>query len=200
MASMARRDRATRPPADLSTRTLPIDILPAGTAFFRIHRVEFDALHFGRSGLNRFDDPERRFGVCYVARSIEGAFAETCLRTVGAALVSRAFLAERGFTEITAKAALRLARMHGPGLARLGATAAVTSGPYVLAQPWSRALHAHPAAVDGIAYRSNHDNGEFCAALFERCASRLRVGPSVGLMSDPSRLAALLDRYGVGLA
>ena len=182
------------PPPDLAARDLPIEVATAGTSFFRIHRASLDAVHFGTSGDNRFDDPERRYGVCYAARSLEGAFAETCLREVGARLVPLARLAGRSVTMLRVEGDLRLVELHGPGLARLGATAAVSSGTYDVSQPWSRALHGHPANVDGIVYRSNHDNGELCVALFERCRDRLRAGLAAGLMDDRGRLGELLDR------
>lgn len=195
---MARRPGLV-PPADFAARDLPIEAVPAGGTFVRIHRSGLDALYFGNSGDNRFDDPERQYGVCYASRSLEGAFAETCLRQAGARLVPLSRLAGRSATVLTVEAELRLAELHGPGLARMGATAAVTSGAYEASQPWSRAVHDHPAAVDGIAYRSNHDNGELCVALFDRCRERLRPGTATGLIQDRARLAALLERYKVGL-
>ena len=173
--------------------------MAAGTTFIRIHRSELSPLHFGASGLNRFDDPQQAYGVCYAGRSLEGAFAETCLRAVGATLIPRSLLETRSASEIITAAELRLVEVHGAGLARLGATSAATSGPYDLSQSWSRAIHDHPAAADGIVYRSNHDNGEFCVALFERCRDRLQPGRAAGLMRDRARIAALLDRYKVGL-
>jgi len=187
------------PPADLATRDPPIEALPAGATFVRIHRSTLDPLHFGNSGDNRFDDPERRYGVCYAARSLEGAFAETCLREVGETLVPLSRLAERSATVVTVTAELRLVELHGPGLARLGATAALSSGTYDVSQPWSRAIHDHPARPDGIVYRSNHDNGELCVGLFDRCRDRLRPGAATGLMQDRARLAMLLERYKIGL-
>ena len=193
-------DPAPLPPDDFGRRDLPVETAPAGTTFFRIHRTALEAMHFEVSGGHRFDDPQRGYGVCYAARSVEGAFAETCLRAVGATLVSFAALAERSLTALTTAADLRLVALHGPGLARLGATSAVSSGPYAVSQPWSRAIHDHPAGVDGLVYRSNHDNGELCVALFDRCRRHLQAGSAVGLTADLARLASLLDRYEVGLA
>jgi len=195
---MARRPGSV-PPADFATRDLPIETVPAGATFVRIHRSALDPLYFGASGDNRFDDPERRYGVCYAARSLEGAFAETCLREVGATLVPLSRLVGRSVTLLTVAAELRLVELHGPGLVRLGATAAVSSGTYEVSQPWSRAIHNHPSNVDGIVYRSNHDNGELCVALFERCRRRLRPGSGMLLMEDRARLAVLLERYRLGL-
>lgn len=188
------------PPADFARRDLPVESVPTGSAFVRIHRTGAEALHFSMSGENRVDDPLGRYGVCYAARTLEGAFAETCLRQVGARLLAFSQTVARSVSVLTATAELRLAGLHGPGLAPTGATAAVSSGTYDLSQPWSRAIYDHPAEVDGIAYRSNHDNGEFCVALFERSRGRLRSGPAIELIHDRARLAALLDRYKVGLS
>ena len=188
------------PPADLATRELPIEEVPIGATFVRIHRTTLGALHFGVSGDNRFDDPDKRYGVCYAARSLQGAFAETCLREVGARLVPLTRLAGRSATTLTAGSVLRLVELHGTGLARLGATAAVSSGTYDVAQPWSRALYTHPDAVDGIVYRSNHDNSELCVALFDRCQAGLAEGARHELLADRAALGRVLDAYKVGLA
>lgn len=188
------------PPADLADRDLPIEVAPIGATFVRIHRSILGALHFGVSGDNRFDDPDGQYGVCYAARSLQGAFAETCLRETGARLVPLSWLSVRSATTLRVEAALRLVELHGPGLSRLGATAAVSSGIYDVSQPWSRALYAHPVAVDGIVYRSNHDNGELCVALFDRCRSRLVEEARHELLANRAALARLLDAYKVGLA
>ena len=55
------------------------------------------------------------------------------------------------------------------------------------------------SSPDGIAYRSNHDNGERCVALFEQAGARLRAADPKPIMKDRARLAALLARYKVGL-
>lgn len=200
MVSMAQPDSdGPLPPNDFADRPLPLDEISAGSAFVRIHLSHFNPIHFGTSGNNRFDDPQQEYGVCYLAMTVEGAFAETCLRAVGAPYVALAFLEARSFAAIETTAPLRLVTVHGAGLSRLGATSVVTAGQHDLAQRWSRAIHDHPTAPDGILYRANHDNGEFCAALFERCRDRLRLSATNAIMSDRSRLASLLNRYGVGL-
>ena len=199
MARMAQPKRYPLPPADFAIRGLPIERISAGEVVLRIHRTALGALHFGKSGANRFDDPQQVYGVCYVARTLEGAFAETCLRAVGTQFVATAFLKARSFTIIEAVKDLQLVKVHGPGLARLGATSVVTGGDHAISQAWSRAIHDHPSAPDGLLYRANYDNGEICAALFERCRNRLKLGPSEPLLSNRVCLAALLDRYKVGL-
>ena len=196
---MAPPDPGPLPPPDFASRDLPIETIAAGARLVRIHRSDVGPLFFGSTGGNRFDDPTRIYGVCYLAATLEGAFAETCLRAVGARFVALAFLEERSFSGIEVTAPLRLVSVHGPGLAQIGATGAVTSGPHAVAQQWSRAIHDHPTAPDGIAYRSNHDNGELCVALFERAGARLRAADPQPIMQDRGRLAMLLARYKVGL-
>jgi hypothetical protein len=173
--------------------------MPAGTTFTRIHRSDVNSVFFGTSGDNRFDDPKRAYAVCYVALTFEGAFAETCLRAVGAQFVASTFLGARSLTTLEAMAPLRLVTVHGAGLARMGATSLVTGGPHTLAQLWSRAIHDHPAAPHGLLYRANHDNGEICAALFDRCDEWLERRQTQELFADRARLTALLERYKVGL-
>lgn len=197
---MAHSAAGPLPPADFASRLLPTRLLTKGEPLVRIHRTDLSVIHFGRTGDNRFDDPARQYGVCYLARSLEAAFAETFLRHVGATLVSRQALAARSASIVVATDDLRVAMLHGPGLARMGATGAVTSGTYDVSQPWSSAIHDHPEQVDGIMYRSNHDNGEFCVALFDRCADRIAAQGSKALLDDQALLARLLDRYEMGLA
>ena len=141
---MAPPDPGPLPPPDFASRDLPIETVAAGTRLVRIHRSDLGPLFFGSTGGNRFDDPAKTYGVCYLATTLEGAFVENCLRVVGARFVALAFLEERSFSEIEVTAPLRLVSIHGPGLAQLGATGAVTSGPHAVAQLWSRAVHDHP--------------------------------------------------------
>ena len=198
-ASTVLRKRHPRPPPNFADRDLPLETLPPGTAFVRIHRRDLAPLFFGTSGDNRFDDPQRIYGVCYVALTLEGAFAETCLRAVGAQFVASSYLNVRVFSAIEVTAPLHLVAVHGPGLARIGATSIVSGGEHAMAQIWSRAIHDHPSSPDGLLYRANHDNGEICAALFDRSGDRLGVGRTQGLLADRAHLAVLLNRYKVGL-
>lgn len=75
------------PPRDFATRELPVETVPVGVRLARIHHVDYDSLHFGSTLNNRFDDPRKIFGVCYFAKTLEGAFAETFLRELGTRIV-----------------------------------------------------------------------------------------------------------------
>ena len=72
--------------------------------------------------------------------------------------------------------------------------------PIDVARKWSRAIHDHPAVLDGIAYRSKHDDDEVCIALFDRARDRVAAaGVPQPMMMDLLRLAELFARYGLAL-
>ncbi|CAN5333133.1 RES family NAD+ phosphorylase [soil metagenome] len=193
------------PPADLSTRPPPLHICAAGRLLFRIHRVIHEPIFFGPpSGVapqGRWDAPGGEFRVCCLAEEPHLAFAETFLRTPGIQLLERVDLGERSLAQIEVRRDLRLVALHGPGLARVGATAAVVSGPYALTRLWSLALHQHPDAADGIRYRARHDDDSFAVALFDRAADSIAERERRELLAPESiiDMGVWLARYGVGL-
>lgn len=193
------------PPADLHDRALPIHRCRAGTVLWRIHPAEFGALFFGpapgRPPGGRWEAPAGGFGVCYLAEEPHAAFAEIFLRRPGLMLVAEADLERRSLAAVEVTRDLRLVAVHGSGLARIGATAAVCSGPYAVSRAWAEALHAHPDGADGIRCRARHDDDGFVVALFDRAADAVELRSSVGLMAreTASTLGGWMDRYGVGL-
>ena len=188
------------PPPNFASRELPVDTIPAGACLARVHHGGFDPLHFGSTEYSRFDDQRGIFGICYLAENLEGAFAETFVRGASDGGILQSYVQERSCSEIQVTDPLRLASLHGPGLARVGATSAVSSGSYDVARIWSRAIHDHPAALDGIAYRSKHDDDEICIALFDRARGGVALaGVPEPMMSNRLRLAELFDLYGLGL-
>jgi hypothetical protein len=212
-------DREVVEPRDLPAE-LPVSVIEAGTLLYRIHRRELDPLWFGPAPgsppRNRFDDPgpgagpleapgrdasfaERGYRICYFGRSPEAAFAETFLRRPPVRLVSRAFVDTRGIAAFALSRALRVARLHGPALAVLGATAAVSSGPHDVARAWARALWAHPSAPDGLEYRCHHDDAELAVALYDRAADAVEGIWHGGLRDDRRWFGSVLDRYRLAL-
>jgi hypothetical protein len=63
------------PPADFSTTPLPIDFNQ--NLWYRFHRSEHSPLYFGSADSNRFDAPDRVFGVLYLGDSSHCCFVET---------------------------------------------------------------------------------------------------------------------------
>ena len=182
------------PPPDLDNRTLPTHPIDAGSVLYRCHRARFGPLHFGTgNAVNRFDDPAHTFGVCYLATSYEAAFVETFLREPGKTLLSLDEVDARRLASIPVLKNLQLAQLEGPALTRIGATAAVSSGPIADAQQLAFAIYHHPQAVDGIYYRVRHDNSVFGVALFDRGARK--VGPGTSVRWSERMLEQLIVRY-----
>lgn len=194
-----------RPPADLDQRRLPTFEVAAGSALYRIHRTRLAPLHFGKSPdparRQRWDSPDARYGVCYVAAHSHLAFAETMLRDLQLNAISAADLELRSLARILVREPLRLAELNGRHLHALGADASIVHGAYQLTWDWSAAIHDHPGGPDGIRYRARHDDSGFSVALFERAQSKVLCTHSVSLRnpSVAAELATWLDRYGLAL-
>ena len=163
----------------------------------RFHWTVHDPLFFGKTGSSRFDDPLGRYGVLYAADNSDGAFIETFGRSPGLNVVSRRQLADRSVALIDATRPLRLVDLTGPGLAHIGATGSLASGPHPVAQAWSRALWGHPSRPEGLLFRARHDPSCLTVAIFSRAARAIRATPQGALMDASVRplLAAALRRY-----
>lgn len=197
----ARLERAPLPPTDLADRT-PVELrLPAGCRLHRFFSRAYDPIHFGRAGTGRLDAPDGSYGVLYAALEPRGAFAKTFLRVPGRTLLATDLLARRAYSILELTTSLRLVRLAGHGLARVGATAQVTHGglPYDVSQAWSAALRAHPERFDGIAYHARHDDEAMCCALFDTAAPAIREVSRM-LELDQDWFWEIAEPYGVGLA
>jgi hypothetical protein len=159
-----------------------------------------DPAFWGATGRNRFDAPERQFGVLYAATDRHAAFIETYGDAFARTITTNS-LTNRGWAFISPTRALRLIDLCGPGLATIGADERLCSGEHAVAQQWSLALWQHPASADGLCYRARHDPSRTSVALFDRAQSDVRVIRHGGLMDAAHRpiLAAILDEYGVSL-
>lgn len=186
------------PPDDFDKRPLPIEIVEPGALLYRSHRFDLDPIYFSRGHpQNRFDDPEAEFGVCYCARTPDGAFAETFLRQRSGGVVDLSELDVRSRAEIAVVEQLRLVACYGAGLTKLGTTAVVTAGPAVDAQRWASAMYHHPDVPDGILYRVRHDNDQIGVALFERCKRALHWQRSE--LWRYADLDSICERYALAL-
>lgn len=188
------------PPDDLANRNLPI-VHHAGP-WLRLYQLRHHPLYFGSSGLNRFDDPLREFGVLYVGADIHCVFIEIYGRVPGLRItLTYTAVASYHLARVEASVALRLVDLTGPGLAQIGADERLCSGDYRIAQRWSRALWSHPERPDGILYRSRHDPSRLCVAIFDRAEasiSSVRLGSLIEAR-HADLLQELLDAYGFGI-
>jgi hypothetical protein len=106
--------------AALFPRGMRAEVLPAGSVLVRVHHLAHDAVWFGpRPGLppqHRFDAPAGEYRTLYCAARLAGAFVESVLRKPAGRIVTRAYVEERGWSEITARRALRLVKLRDEGL------------------------------------------------------------------------------------
>ncbi|AYG64191.1 RES family NAD+ phosphorylase [Rhizobium jaguaris] len=189
------------PPADLDRRQPEHVELQAGAVLHRFYTAKWEPIFFDTSTRGRFNAPDASYGVLYAAKKINGAFAETFLRIPGRTLIDTDLLHRKAYVRLTLTRELRLIRLAGPGLARLGATAEVSHQglSYDVPQTWSQALARHPLGADGIAYHARHDDTELCYALFDRSANAIaEVAREADL--DRDWFWRIAERYGVGLA
>lgn len=197
-------DALPEPPADIAKRKLPLVPRSAGTRYVRIHRATDGAVWFGwnaatrqfRPPTNRFDAPDRSYGVLYAAATRDGSFAESIGRKPGT-FRSNDELAALAVTTLTLIRDVRLIDLHGgEAVGAIGATGVVGVGPQSLARRWSKALHVHPEKPDGIEYRCRHNSDEIAVALFDRVgeASLISVG-AISLVSDLVWLGAMRIRH-----
>ena len=189
------------PPADIDQRHPLLRQLAVGDVLYRFHTRSFAPIHFDKSTGGRLNAPDGSYGVLYLANTARGAFAETFLRQPGRTLLPPDMIASKALAIMRATQVLRVVRLHGNGLARLGCTAEVTHGglPYDLPQAWSRALHAHPSRPNGIEYHARHDDDELCYAIFDDEHVGLPVEQQEPNLNQ-DWFYELFDYYGVGLA
>jgi hypothetical protein len=189
------------PPADFASRKPEIVSISAGMVMHRFYTSAFEPVYFDKSDLGRFNAPNASYGVLYAAKKMQGAFAETFLRTPGNTLIDGGFLKRKAYVRLSATRELRLVNLTGRGLAAVGATAEVphSSVPYHAPQAWSWAIFGHRENVDGIAYHARHDDTELCYAIFDRAATAVgETEREVDL--DADWFWRVAEEYGSGLA
>lgn len=187
------------PPSDFSDRPLPIT--ECQTSWYRLNPIQYSSgLYFDRSGRGRNDSPQQGYGILYVGFDIQTTFIECFGRVHGAIGVAETDLRKRALIEITANRPLKLVDLWGNGLVKIGADARLSSGSYLIARAWAKAIWEHPEQVDGIRYHSRHDDTRFCCGLFDRCLAYLTESNKGTLIDNyPTQLADILDHYGYGL-
>jgi RES domain len=187
------------PPKDFRSRELPT-VSSQGT-WYRLNDREFtSSLYFDRSGSGRFDSPAQGYGILYVGADVYASWIECYGRTHGAKGVSEIVLRQRNLFAIDSQRELVFADLTGNGLVKMGADARLSSGSYVAARQWAQAIYDHPQTVDGIRYRSRHDDERYCYGIFDRCADELREKDLGNLIeAHPKQLAEILEYYDYGL-
>ena len=188
------------PPEWLTDISLPIDEIQAGQVLHRVHRSSLGPIFFGPGfnvpPTNRFDSAGGRFGVLYAGLTLRGALAETLVRNPQRLMVAMADIVGRSVSGLVSDRPLRIVRLYGPGLQKVGADNSISTGPYEPCGLWSDALWDHPDRTDGLAYQSRHDSSEICLAIFEKADVRLKAKGTHALSNMLGDVAAVLDSYG----
>jgi hypothetical protein len=158
---------------------------------------------YGKSGRNRFDAPDKSYGVLYAGRDATCAFIETFARATGTSIVTTAALQQHALAELKPQRPLRLADLtQQAALMNIGADARLFAGSRRTAQLWSRALHDHPSNIDGLLYPSRLDPTCHCIVLFEdRAPKPTEMNRQSWYASGPLRttLVHILDLYSLEL-
>jgi len=145
--------------------------------------------------------PDGAYGVLYAAQSIRGAFAETFLRTPRRKLLPLDLIREKARARMRLTRDLKLIKLAGVGLGRLGATTEVThrGRPHDVPQTWSKALHNLATQPDVIAYNARHDDEALYYAFFDRASPSI-VEHSREMDIDQDWFWRLAERYGAAPA
>lgn len=191
------------------TARFPAGLLPmqldVGEIIVRIHRKGQRAVFFGpgagKPPQNRFDAPAGEYGILYAARRLEGAFVETLLRRPSGRIVRRDYIEERQWTPIRLERPVIVAKIMDEGLLFHGVDASVSaSDDYAPSRALAFDLYNDFPSIDGLAYRSRHNNGEICYALFDRVLSANMVElPSHLFENNRTRVDELVRLHGVVL-
>jgi len=191
--------RLPPPPAELASRQLPLMHIEGH--LYRVHQLAYDAVFFGKSGLYRFDDPKKLYGVFYASLKPEAALAETLLRQLSRMAISETRLVSRGLA-VVAVSSISCVNLTGAGLRRLSCDNRIADElPYRTSQLWSRAFFEHPQKPSGILYRSRHNPQLTCVAVFSTAQSRLRLRQTTALLAPSLRAwtTRQLRRYRLAL-
>jgi len=204
---MSESGRHPEPPPDFQSWVLPI--ISRGGSFFRSHDARHSPLYFGRTGRNRFDDPQGDYSVLYAGCDLFAAFIETFGQDTGIRTLTTEELRSRSLTEFYPADPLLLVDLVSTGcLARVGADSRLFAGERSVAQTWSRAIYEHPIAklsgVHGILYPARHNHTRQAVAIFNRKdLPRLEIVRSHSWYEQDSdsraNLAVVLDLYGFSL-
>ena len=150
---------------------------PAGLALVRCHSSAYGATEFnpGR-GSGRFHPFAGAAGATvptlYGSDSFDGALSETVFHDVPVAGPARrvlaAVLVPVVVSTLAPRRTLRLARLFGYGLGRLGLTRAglVETPDHSRPWPWAAALHAPGGRFDGLAWVSRQYDRALAVVLF----------------------------------
>jgi RES domain len=200
---MASADDLAPPSAPLDG-ALPIKPVAAGSKWWRIHRSDHKPVFFGPANpsipIFRFDAPGGEYRILYLGQSLSAAFVETLLRNPTIPFLERSELEQRSVSGLTNRHPLKFVDLSAGGLSKIGIDNRITTGSYEISGAWALALWRHAEKPDGILYRSRHDPGHLCAAIFDRAHCQFDISATTPLMNIPHQWAPIVRAHGKGIA
>jgi hypothetical protein len=161
------------PPTDFANRKL--EAVSFTQSLFRTHGINRNPIYYGKSGQYRFDAPDASYEVLYAGCDAFCAFVESLIQIPNRRVVTTTALKSRALSELKAVRPLRLIDLTVSGaLVRIGADARLFSADREIAQLWSKVLHDHPIAADGLLYPSRLDPTRRAIALFRDRAPKIQ--------------------------
>jgi hypothetical protein len=152
----------------------------AGTPIIRCHDISMGATEFNPTSTSRRFRPVDGGGLTvptiYGAELSEGALSETVfhdvpVRRTTKRRVQRKALVSVVLSIVISKRNLRLAKLHGDGLKRLGVTHGEliesSSKQYPRTAIWAQAIYNHSAEYDGMIWRSRQHQDSYAIMLWE---------------------------------
>lgn len=166
---------------------------------YRTMRLLKGAIFFGRNATERFDDPLKIFGVCYLGVDEYAAFIESFRQRTRFKCVDESEILQSSLAAIEVTDRFKLLDITGSGLAVLGQTGELaSSSSHTESQQFSHQIYEHDDLVDGILYRARHDPDRLCIALYDRAQHKIAAVNSQ-LWADHDQLPDILEHYDLGL-
>ena len=103
------------PPGDLARREPLLAQLKVGTTLYRLHARGKGPLYFGKTSRNRFDSPERAYGVLSTGLDEHCSFIETYGQSTGIRMVTEMALETRHLAHLTLLRPLTLIDLSNSG-------------------------------------------------------------------------------------
>gem|GEM_PF-941403 len=193
------------PPDDLAQRALPIRSF-VNPQWFRGHKAHRGPIYFNRTA-GRFAALNGEFGTLYLGddefSSFLEAFSQELLNhNAFGPMISLNRLRRCCLCPVTATRTIHLVDLtNGPALLQLSTNAdnRINDGPHVTSQRWARSFWEHSSKPDGLFYRSRRSPERHAIALFDHTESDLQGHCDQNLLTDPDRLASILDYFNCAL-
>jgi RES domain len=203
-ASGLERIVAPEPPTLLNEATLPL--AKVSNRWFRFSPKRYPSpIFWSRQGIYRFDLPDARWGVCYLASSLVGALLEVFGDKINYRKpINWKEIEQRSAWLVRTPDTLRGFELFNENLSIIGATLQCFVSSYPKSQRWGAALMRHPADLEALVYMGRK-SGAPCLALLgdsdnQRPDQSLLQTQCLGPLSDWEELWTTLDRFRVRLS